>query len=415
MSSEIKNDDKKSIENLMNISYSYPDPSDPELQKKIYEKREYTLHRYDDRPEFNEYADIKEYRDNICARSFTLHDHQAMLSNFINPDTPYKGVVVFHGLGSGKCQSANTRMYINGNMIKASDIWNKNHTLIIKDNEGGEWSIPKEELRVNSYDDKTNKIIVENVKHLYREKVKTKLREITLDNGSQIEITYQHKLLTTNGFTNNLKVNDYICVPNVLYNFPEINKLKVTNELAYLMGFHVCTENKEKNTIKANYDINMSELTKKIRQIGKDYNLKIKNIIINKNQIIIRSEDYVNFLKDNKYESQIPSFIMNSNKDQLKIFLRSYFNQVGYLNKKTNQIEIITLSKEIIEQISVLLKIFNIYLKYENKCNYYYGYINTYIYIYAICFHIIPIIYIIMIMIIYIVIFMIMFMIMIKT
>lgn len=99
---EKKPDDKKQIENLMNVSYSYPDPADPELQKKIYEKREYILHRYNDRPDLNDYNDIKDYRESICARSFTLHDHQAMLSNFINPDTPYKGVLVFHGLGSGK-------------------------------------------------------------------------------------------------------------------------------------------------------------------------------------------------------------------------------------------------------------------------------------------------------------------------
>jgi hypothetical protein len=95
-------DDKKHLENLIKVDYAYPDPSDPELQKKLYEKREFYYHKTPQRPNVEDYNDIKEYRDNICARNFTLHEHQAMLSNFINPNTPYKGVMVFHGLGSGK-------------------------------------------------------------------------------------------------------------------------------------------------------------------------------------------------------------------------------------------------------------------------------------------------------------------------
>lgn len=205
--------DDKQLETLMNISYSYPDPSDPELQKKIYEKREYTLHRYNDRPDLNNYNDIKEYRESICARSFTLHDHQAMLSNFINPDTPYKGILVFHGLGSGKCLAKNTKVNINNELMCVNKIWDENFTTIIKDNEGGEWSIPKKELIIDSYDEFTRKIVKKCVLHLYREKVKTKLREIVLDNKSSIEITYIHKLLTTNGFTNNLNIGDYVAIP----------------------------------------------------------------------------------------------------------------------------------------------------------------------------------------------------------
>ena len=86
----------------MNIDYSYPEPSDPDFQKKIYEKREFIYYSIPERPDTSKYKDIKEYRDNICGRPFALYDHQAMMSNFINPDTPYKGVLVFHGLGSGK-------------------------------------------------------------------------------------------------------------------------------------------------------------------------------------------------------------------------------------------------------------------------------------------------------------------------
>src|SRR5438045_5996250 len=93
---------EEDIEELMKKNYAYPDPSDPELQSKLYVKREFYAHKIPPRPDINDYNDIKEYRDNFCARQFSLHEHQAMLSNFINPDTPYRGLLVFHGLGSGK-------------------------------------------------------------------------------------------------------------------------------------------------------------------------------------------------------------------------------------------------------------------------------------------------------------------------
>lgn len=94
--------DEKYIKNLMKIDYAHPDPADPELQKKFYEKREYYYNETHTRPDINDYNDMKEYRDNICGRDFALHNHQILVSNIINPNTPYKGLLLFHGLGSGK-------------------------------------------------------------------------------------------------------------------------------------------------------------------------------------------------------------------------------------------------------------------------------------------------------------------------
>lgn len=396
---EKKIDDKKHVENLMNVSYSYPDPADPELQKKIYEKREYILHRYNDRPDLNDYNDIKEYRDNICARSFTLHDHQAMLSNFINPDTPYKGVLVFHGLGSGKCLSKDALINVNGNLVLAHEIWNNNFTEIIKDEENGEWSIPKEELLVNSYDDLTRKIVKKKVTHLYREKVNTKLREIVLDNGSTIKITYSHKLLTIDGFTNNLSEGDYVCIPKTLHNFPEKNKLNVTNELAYLMGWQISEGHERLTNLKiTQYDTTILNLIKNAAQkVGETYKLNMNNMPIRNTELDIWSKDYVTFLKKNGYTwygntsatKQFPSFIMNCGKEKLKIFLKAYFDAEGSVNVKKMQIEIASASEIIMKQLVTLLKIFGIYLRTtikikcatntvnKTKRPYYYGYISS--------------------------------------
>jgi hypothetical protein len=92
--------DDKDLTKKMAINYSYPSPSQSDFQRDIYRKREFYYHRYPERPKLTSEKDVKEYRDNICARQFTLQEHQFFLSNFINPDTPYKGILVFHGTGS---------------------------------------------------------------------------------------------------------------------------------------------------------------------------------------------------------------------------------------------------------------------------------------------------------------------------
>jgi DNA polymerase III delta prime subunit len=134
---------KENLTELMKIDYTYPSANDKDFQYKIYKKREFYYHKIPPRPDVKNYQDIKEYRDNICARNFTLQEHQALLANFINPDTPYRGILIFHGLGSGKTcvavaiaekfksmvQKYNTKIYIlvSGPLIKEN--W-RHHLLI---------------------------------------------------------------------------------------------------------------------------------------------------------------------------------------------------------------------------------------------------------------------------------------------
>lgn len=107
-SGNISEEEKQKYKKSMNINHTYPSPADSDFQRKIYQKREFYYHKIPRRDKLIEYADIKEYRDNICARDFTLHEHQSFLSNFINPDTPYKGLLIFHGTGTGKTCAAIT-------------------------------------------------------------------------------------------------------------------------------------------------------------------------------------------------------------------------------------------------------------------------------------------------------------------
>ena len=90
----------------MNNEYNYPDPSDSEIQSKLYRKREFYYHRANEQIEPKTYDEIKKYRDDICGKTMTYSDHQSLLQKFISPDTPYHGLLLFHNVGSGKTCAA---------------------------------------------------------------------------------------------------------------------------------------------------------------------------------------------------------------------------------------------------------------------------------------------------------------------
>lgn len=232
----------------MKIDYFYPEPTDIELQYKLYKKREFYVHKTPERPHIESYNDIKEYRDNICARNFTLHEHQAMLGNFINPDTPYKGLIVFHGLGSGKCVFHDTKIKIrtrlndknNDKIFKAIDIWYNYYTYPTLDSEGGEWSKPLQDLYVESLNIETNKLEHKKIVNLYREYVNTHLRKIICENSHEIIITYEHKLYTQNGWSKNLQQGNYIYVKqNNNLEYVKIKSIENIEYKGYVYDFEV--------------------------------------------------------------------------------------------------------------------------------------------------------------------------------
>ena len=92
---KIKKEDKDSF-------MYYPIISSPSFNEDIYLKREFRSneikHEIDlDKNINNDKKKIKE---------FELEPHQNFLKNYISPDTPYNGILVFHGTGVGKTCSA---------------------------------------------------------------------------------------------------------------------------------------------------------------------------------------------------------------------------------------------------------------------------------------------------------------------
>ena len=102
------NNENENIIKNMKVDYSYPEHSDLELQNKLYKKREFYYHKIPNRKILTDYNEIKDFRDKKCGSKFQIRTQQYLLSNFINPDTPFKGLLMFHGAGTGKTCAAIT-------------------------------------------------------------------------------------------------------------------------------------------------------------------------------------------------------------------------------------------------------------------------------------------------------------------
>jgi hypothetical protein len=91
-----------------NKDFSYPKPEDPDLLTKIFKKREYYYYKVPHREEMKDYEEVQNYRAANCKMGTDMEprEQQNIIPNFISPNTPYKGVILMHGVGSGKTMTA---------------------------------------------------------------------------------------------------------------------------------------------------------------------------------------------------------------------------------------------------------------------------------------------------------------------
>jgi len=86
---------------LTGHDYLYPDLNDPNFNIKIATKKEFYDARYN-----GDIKNIEEYADKMCKAKFELNPHQVFIKNFMSVQTPYKSMLLYHGLGTGKTCSA---------------------------------------------------------------------------------------------------------------------------------------------------------------------------------------------------------------------------------------------------------------------------------------------------------------------
>ena len=87
--------------------FSYPEYDDLNFQYKIFKKREFYYNLVPHRELMKSYDEIKNYRDLHCPiGEVQPTEQQIILPNFINPTTSYRGILIMHGVGTGKTMAA---------------------------------------------------------------------------------------------------------------------------------------------------------------------------------------------------------------------------------------------------------------------------------------------------------------------
>ena len=117
----LKNEFNNSInlkENPNLYEYLYPNLDDPNFNIKIAQKKEFSDTKYD-----GTIYDIKSYVDSMNTLDFELSPHQAFVRNFMSFQTPYNSLLLYHGLGTGKCHAKGTPIIMyDGNIKLVEDI-----------------------------------------------------------------------------------------------------------------------------------------------------------------------------------------------------------------------------------------------------------------------------------------------------
>ena len=288
------------------------------------------------------------------------------------------GACLADDMGLGKCVAPSTLISVNGTVIQAEDIWKQYATEAEFDGEGF-WSQPTELLQVNAIDSQSHKMTTAPIQRLYRQRVQEKLRTVTLKDGSRITITYRHKLLTHHGWTTNFQVGDYVCVPAKMIWHGQPEDPDLVKFLAWQIAEGCEQSDQARVNISQKDKDCLQDLLQIFQKIGQRYNLKINtpSICTYPNRVAdlrINSKAYREFLQTKGYSwgmrsqaKSIPDFIMQSDLDTVKIFLQNYFDAEASVISQMRSIEISTASPLLIQQLSVLLRRWGIWLRISSK------------------------------------------------
>lgn len=97
--SRLETMNKTSLEKSDKLNILFPHLDDPDFNAKLVNKKEFN----DLKTDTNVY-DVEERSNQLCGekKHFELLPHQQFVKNFLSSQTPYNGLLLFHGLGTGK-------------------------------------------------------------------------------------------------------------------------------------------------------------------------------------------------------------------------------------------------------------------------------------------------------------------------
>ena len=93
------------IDDPKSDNFLYPELDDKDFNKELLKHKEFnSLKKNNEKKEPRN--TLKELQDEMCQSDFELSPHQIFVKNFLSYHTPYNGLLLYHGLGTGKTCSA---------------------------------------------------------------------------------------------------------------------------------------------------------------------------------------------------------------------------------------------------------------------------------------------------------------------
>ncbi|HLY66581.1 MAG TPA: SNF2 helicase-associated domain-containing protein, partial [Chloroflexota bacterium] len=287
------------------------------------------------------------------------------------------GGILADSMGLGKCALPHSALFMNGSLLAAEDAWNRFAANTWSDGEG-EWATPAEPLTVNALSNVNGrgKITTARVARLYRQQISEKVRRVRLDDGSEICITRQHKLLGLDDWTDEFSPGDRICVPSRL----EWSGESVDPDLTVLLAWQIAEGYEYKNHLEIaqkNVAV-LDDLLRRAERVASTYHFGINRPRIRTfdrgSYLMINSSDYRAFLTSLGYTwgkrsagKRIPDVIVGADEDTIRRFLREYFSAEGSVLAGMRCVEISSASEWLMRQLSCMLRRFGIWLRITAK------------------------------------------------
>lgn len=283
-----------------------------------------------------------------------------------------KSLIISAEMGSGKCILPESNVVIDGQIYTIEEAYDKfadKESVIIDDeNPFAFWYKTKSDLAVPSYDEQNKVFVQKRVKHIYKQKVSEIIRRVKTAGGYTLETTMVHRFLTPSGWTDDIKIGDYVAIPKNESFIGEKQDIMNPQLLAWLLGEgYFSTQNTRLDGQKSGHAIKFSqkntEVANKVFDMAvAESKYSVTRGVDNRNGVHeIRIYKVQKLLQHIKWgaskDKEIPDFLMKSTKEDIVKFLAAYIDAEGSIsNDNKGAIEISTASKKIAYQLSSLLR-----------------------------------------------------------
>jgi hypothetical protein len=338
----------------------YPEIIDENFNEKLYLKKEFRD------------VEIKEKDTSRRRKDFKLSEHQIFLRNYISPDTPYNGILVYHGVGSGKCLLKGTPIVMNDGTIRNVENIKEGDLLMGDDSKPRKvLSLARGRDRMYSIKQKNNDTYTVNSEHILCLKAnnyplyKVNNNNIIIEWLQDNEFYYKKfdkldkdkanryfNLIQNSEETNSnileISIKRYLDLPidkkNILFGYRvpiELPKKNIDND-PYNIGYNLLDNENLLDDYKYNHSTVRLELLAGILDkysiLNKKNNYEIlKHLILNENKLI---KDIFYIVKSLGYNiKRTNNKLIIFGNDLYKIPIRIESNKINNLNKNNNSLE----------------------------------------------------------------------------